>query len=146
MADHLPDDDLVRLRRGGHDYRKVYAAYAEAIAHRGRPTAILAKTVKGWTLGPGVEARNITHQAKKLSEAEVRAFRDRLELPISDEELTAAPDHHAGTDSAEVRYLLERRRALGGPVPRRVISYAPLPSPGPDIDAEVAAGSPSSGS
>ena len=121
MVEHLSDDDLVRLRRGGHDYRKVYAAYAEAIAHRGRPTAILAKTVKGWTLGPGVEARNITHQAKKLTEAELKVFRDRLQLPIPDAKIKDAPYYHPGPGAPEIEYLRERRAALGGPVPRRVV-------------------------
>ena len=90
LVEHLSDDDLAKLRRGGHDYRKVYAAYKAAVEHTGAPTAILVKTVKGWTLGPGVEARNITHQAKKLSEAELKIFRDRLELPIPDEQLKDA--------------------------------------------------------
>ncbi len=81
LVDHLSDDDLTRLRRGGHDYRKLYAAYRAATTTSGAPTVILAHTIKGWTLGPGVEGRNITHQAKKLSEAELRIFRDRLELP-----------------------------------------------------------------
>ena len=94
LVAHLSDDDLTRLRRGGHDIHKVYAAYHAALAHRGAPTVILAKTVKGWTLGAGVEARNITHQAKKLSEAELKVFRDRLELPIPDAKLKDAPYYH----------------------------------------------------
>ncbi len=135
------DDELQRLRRGGHDYRKVYAAYAAALAHRGAPTAILAKTVKGWTLGPGVEARNITHQAKKLSEAELRVFRDRLELPIPDEKLKEAPYYHPGADAPEIRYLLERRRALGGPLPRRVVVPKTLELPADAAFEEFRAGS-----
>ena len=91
MVEHLSDDDLAKLRRGGHDYRKVYAAYRAAVDHKDAPSVILAHTVKGWTLGPGVEARNITHQAKKLNEAELRIFRDRLELPIPDATLKEAP-------------------------------------------------------
>src|SRR4029453_8895172 len=91
LVEHLSDDDLSKLRRGGHDYRKVYAARKAATDYRGAPTVVLAKTVKGWTLGPGVEARNITHQAKKLSEQELKVFRDRLELPIPDEQLKEAP-------------------------------------------------------
>ncbi|MGZ6340666.1 MAG: pyruvate dehydrogenase (acetyl-transferring), homodimeric type, partial [Candidatus Limnocylindrales bacterium] len=117
LVEHLSDDDLQRLRRGGHDYRKVYAAYRAATDYQGAPTAILAKTIKGWTLGPGVEGRNITHQAKKLSEAELRIFRDRLELPIPDARLKEAPYYHPGMDSEEVEYMLERRRALGGSLP-----------------------------
>ena len=141
LAEHLTDDDLAKLRRGGHDYRKVYAAYKAAAEYRGAPTVILAKTVKGWTLGPGVEARNITHQAKKLSEVELRTFRDRLELPIPDERLKDAPYYHPGPDSEEVQYLMERRRALGGELPKRVVRSAPLPAPKPTFDAEFAAGS-----
>ncbi len=141
IVEHLSDDEILKLRRGGHDYRKLYAAYKAATEYRGAPTVVLAKTVKGWTLGPGVEARNITHQAKKLSEVELRVFRDRLELPIPDEQLKDAPYFHPGPDSDEVRYLQERRQALGGPLPRRVVRAAPLPAPGPAVDAEFAAGS-----
>jgi len=141
LVEHLSDDDLAKLRRGGHDYRKVYAAYKAAVEYRGAPTVILAKTVKGWTLGPGVEARNITHQAKKLNEAELRIFRDRLQLPIPDARLKDAPYYHPGPDSDEIQYLNERRRALGGPLPKRVVRSKPLPTPAPGIDAEFATGS-----
>src|SRR6187431_1229987 len=141
LVEHLSDDDLAKLRRGGHDYRKVYAAYKAAVEHTGAPTAILVKTVKGWTLGPGVEARNITHQAKKLSEAELKIFRDRLELPIPDEKLKDAPYYHPGPKSEEVEYLMERRRALGGPLPKRIVRSKPLPPPGPEVDGEFAGGS-----
>jgi pyruvate dehydrogenase E1 component len=102
---------------------------------------ILAKTVKGWTLGPGVEARNITHQAKKLSEQELRIFRDRLELPIPDEQLKDAPYYHPGPDSEEVQYLTERRRVLGGPLPKRTVHPVVLPAPKDTFDKEFAAGS-----
>jgi pyruvate dehydrogenase E1 component len=141
LVKDLSDDDLARLRRGGHDYRKVYAAYRAATEFRGGPSVVLAQTIKGYALGPGVEARNITHQAKKLSEAELRVFRDRLELPIPDDQLHDAPYYHPGPDSQEVRYMLERRRALGGPVPRRVVKAAPLPPPRAEVDAEFASGS-----
>ncbi|HEY3163941.1 MAG TPA: pyruvate dehydrogenase (acetyl-transferring), homodimeric type [Candidatus Limnocylindrales bacterium] len=141
LVEHLSDDDLAKLRRGGHDYRKVYAAYKAATESTGAPTVILAHTVKGWTLGPGVEARNITHQAKKLSEAELKIFRDRLELPIPDAKLKDAPYYHPGPDSEEVQYLRERRRALGGPLPKRVVRSQPLPKPATTIDAEFANGS-----
>ncbi len=141
LAEGLTDDDLTRLRRGGHDYRKVYAAYRAATEHRGAPTVILAKTIKGWTLGPGVEGRNITHQAKKLSEAELRIFRDRLELPIPDERIEEAPYYRPAPDSEEVQYLLERRRALGGSLPKRIVRARPLPAPAPETDAEFAKGS-----
>ena len=142
LVEHLTDDDLAKLRRGGHDYRKVYAAYKSATEFRGAPTVVLAKTVKGWTLGPGVEARNITHQAKKLSESELRIFRDRLELPIPDSALKDAPYYHPGPKSEEVEYLNERRKALGGPLPKRVVRRSPLPAPKPSFDAEFDAGSP----
>ncbi len=141
LVEHLTDDDLARLRRGGHDYRKVYAAYKAATEFKGAPTVILAKTVKGWTLGPGVEARNITHQAKKLSEKELQVFRDRLQLPIPDEKLKDAPYYHPGPTSEEVEYLRERRAALGGSIPKRVVRSKPLPAPGPEVDKEFAAGS-----
>ncbi len=123
------DEEIHNLRRGGHDYRKLYAAYAAAVQPNGRPTVILAKTVKGWTLGSHVEARNITHQAKKMGDEEVRHFRDRLQLPIPDDKLKDVPYYHPGPDSPEVKYLLERRAALGGPSPRRVVSSKPLDLP-----------------
>ena len=131
LVEHLSNDDLRRLRRGGHDSVKVYAAYHAAAHHTGAPTVILAKTVKGWALGPDIEARNATHQIKKMSEAELRAFRDRLELPISDEALAQdlPPYAHPGKDSLEYEYLLERRRALGGELPKRVVTPTPITLP-----------------
>jgi len=141
LVEDMTDDDLSKLRRGGHDYRKVFAAYKAAVEHKGAPTVILAKTVKGWTLGPGVEARNITHQAKKLSEQELKVFRDRLELPIPDDKLKDAPYYHPGPNSEEVQYLVERRRQLGGPLPKRTIHAVQLPAPKPTFDQEFAAGS-----
>ncbi|MCC6618440.1 MAG: pyruvate dehydrogenase (acetyl-transferring), homodimeric type [Chloroflexi bacterium] len=141
LVEHLSDDDLRKLRRGGHDYRKLYAAYAAAVAHTGAPTVILAKTIKGWTLGPGIEGRNVTHQAKKLTAEELRVFRDRLELPIPDEKLKEAPYYHPGPDSPEIRYMLERRRALGGSLPKRTYVPKPLPAPAGDAFAEFFAGS-----
>jgi pyruvate dehydrogenase E1 component len=141
LVEHLADDDLTRLRRGGHDYRKLYAAYRAATEFRGGPTVILAKTIKGWTLGPGVEGRNVTHQAKKLSEAEMMVFRDRLELPIPDAKIKEAPYFHPGPSSEEIQYLLERRRALGGSLPKRIVRAHPLPAAAPEADAEFAAGS-----
>jgi pyruvate dehydrogenase E1 component len=140
LVAHLPDEELPKLRRGGHDYRKVYAAYAAAVAHKGAPVAILAKTVKGWTLGPGIEGRNVTHQAKKLTVDELRVFRDRLELPIPDQQLADAPYFHPGVDSPEIQYMLERRRLLGGAVPRRVVRSAPLPPAADEAYAELFAG------
>ena len=135
------DDEIKALRRGGHDYRKLYAAYHAASQQNGAPTVILAQTVKGWTLGSSVEARNITHQAKKLNEQELRVFRDRLELPIPDETLKDAPYYHPGPDSPEIRYLQERRAALGGPSPRRVVLQKTLTTPGDAVFGEFENGS-----
>jgi pyruvate dehydrogenase E1 component len=135
------DDEIKALRRGGHDYRKLYAAYHAATQQNGAPTVILAQTVKGWTLGSSVEARNITHQAKKLNEQELRVFRDRLELPIPDATLKDAPYFHPGPDSPEIRYLQERRAALGGPSPRRVVLQKTLATPGEAVFGEFENGS-----
>jgi pyruvate dehydrogenase E1 component len=137
LVEHLSDDELTKLRRGGHDYRKVYAAYAAAVSHVGAPVVILAKTVKGWTLGPGIEGRNVTHQAKKLTQDELKIFRDRLELPIPDDQLKEAPYYHPGPDSPEIAYMLERRRQLGGLVPRRLVRAQPLPAAGDAAYAEL---------
>ena len=115
------DDELRRLRRGGHDPAKVYAAYTAACDQHDAPSVILAQTVKGWALGPDFEALNATHQIKKMTEAELRTFRDRLELPITDEALAEElpPYAHPGFDSPEIQYLMERRRTLGGHSPER---------------------------
>jgi pyruvate dehydrogenase E1 component len=123
MVEHLSDDDLRMLPRGGHDYRKLYAAYKMAVEHEGSPTVILAKTIKGWTLGEGIESRNATHQIKKLTPKELRAFRDRLQLPIPDTEIDDGdpPFWHPGSESPEFEYMMSRRRALGGSVPERVV-------------------------
>ncbi len=141
MVEHLTDDQIKGLRRGGHDHRKLFAAYQAARSHQGQPTVVLAQTVKGWTLGPGIEARNITHQAKKLNEAELRTFRDRLELPIPDEQLKDPPYYRPAADSPEVRYLQERRAALGGPLPRRLVVAKPLQVPPPSVFGSFDAGS-----
>ena len=141
MVADKTDEELAGLRRGGHDYRKLYAAYKKATEMNGAPTVILAKTVKGWTLGSSVEARNITHQAKKMGDDEVRVFRDRLELPIPDEQLPEVPYYHPGPDSPEIQYLQQRRAELGGPSPRRVVISKPLETPGDDVYGEFASGS-----
>jgi pyruvate dehydrogenase E1 component len=122
MVEHLSDEDLQKLPRGGHDYRKLYAAYKAATEHTGSPTVILAKTIKGWTLGPDFEARNATHQIKKMKAADFKVFRDRLFLDIPDSDLQGElpPYYHPGTDSPEYEYLMERRRALDGYLPQRV--------------------------
>ena len=140
LVEHLSDDELTKLRRGGHDYRKVYAAYAAAVSHTGAPVVILAKTVKGWTLGPGIEGRNVTHQAKKLTLDELKVFRDRLELDIPDDQLKEAPYYHPGADSPEIAYMLERRKQLGGLVPRRLAQAKPLPAATDAAYAELFAG------
>jgi pyruvate dehydrogenase E1 component len=119
LVAHLSDEELKALRRGGHDMRKVHAAYHAAVNHRGQPTVVLAHTVKGFGVGEGFEASNVTHQMKKLSIDELRVFRDRLKLPIPDSRLDEAPYYHPGPRSPEVAYLQETRRALGGSVPRR---------------------------
>ncbi|PZT74698.1 MULTISPECIES: pyruvate dehydrogenase (acetyl-transferring), homodimeric type [unclassified Streptomyces] len=117
--------------RGGHEARKVYAAYKAALEHKGAPTVILAQTVKGYTLGPGFESRNANHQMKKLDGKQFRAMRDLLELPIPDSRLDEhlVPYAHPGADSPEVRYLQERRAALGGPAPARRVHAVALPTP-----------------
>jgi pyruvate dehydrogenase E1 component len=141
LVAHLSDDDIARLRRGGHDYQKVYAAYDAATQAKGRPTVILAKTVKGWTLGTGVEGRNITHQAKKMTEQELKVFRDRLQLDIPDEKLKDAPYYHPGKKAPEMEYLRERRAALGGAVPRRVVIPKTLELPTDSVYGEFMTGS-----
>jgi pyruvate dehydrogenase E1 component len=132
MVESHTDEQLTRLSRGGHDYRKVYAAFKASREHVGQPTVILAQTIKGWTLGKDFEARNATHQMKKLTKAELKTFRDRLYLEISDKDLEGdlPPYYHPGQDSDEIQYMLERRRALGGFVPCRVNRSKPLQLPG----------------
>jgi pyruvate dehydrogenase E1 component len=142
LVAHLSDRDLQRLRRGGHDPAKVYAAYRAAIEHTDGPTVVLAKTVKGWALGPDFEARNATHQIKKMTEAELKTFRDRLELPIPDAALAddLPPYAHPGFDSEEYRYLAERRRILGGPLPARRTGHVSLDLPGDDAYRDLQSG------
>ena len=115
----VSDDELRKLRRGGHSYHKVYAGYERACTPTGRPTAVLCHTVKGWSLGEGFEGVNVTHQKKKLELEELRQFRDLLELPIADDKLDKAPFYHPGMNSPELEYLRERREQLGGVLPKR---------------------------
>jgi pyruvate dehydrogenase E1 component len=123
LVNHLTDEQLRKLKRGGHDSRKVYAAYHAAVNHKGQPTVILAKTVKGYGLGEAGEGRNISHQQKKLNEKELREFRTRFKIPISDDEVANAPFYKPPEDSPEIKYLLERRKALNGFLPaRRVVA------------------------
>jgi pyruvate dehydrogenase E1 component len=143
MVEHLSDDEIRNLSRGGHDYRKVYAAFKAAQEHVGQPTVILAHTIKGWTLGRDFEARNATHQMKKLTVAELKEFRDRLFLDIPDSALEAElpPYYHPGEDSDEIQYMKERRAALGGYLPRRVVRAKPLTLPGDPVYSELKKGS-----
>ncbi len=145
LVAHLSDEELQSLPRGGHDYRKLFAAYLAATEHEGAPTAILAKTVKGWTLGPEIEARNATHQIKKMTKAQLLTLRNRLflheEIPESDLDADLPPYYRPDPDSKAARYLAERRAALGGPLPRRVVRAEPLPAPAHDGFADLEAGS-----
>jgi pyruvate dehydrogenase E1 component len=131
LVEHMSDKEVWDLSRGGHDYRKVYAAFKAAVEHKGQPTVILAKTIKGWTLGSHFEGRNSTHQMKKLTAEDLAAFRDRLYLPIPDEALdkTLPPYYKPDPDSDEMQYMLERRRQLGGAVPRRRSEFKTLKAP-----------------
>src|SRR6516165_5635210 len=143
MVAHLSDDQLRNLSRGGHDYRKVYAAFKAATEHVVQPTVMLAHTIKGWTLGPDFEARNATHQMKKLTVAELKEYPDRLYLPIPDEALEAElpPYYHPGENSDEIAYMRERRAALGGYLPKRVVRAKPLTLPGDQVYDELKQGS-----
>jgi pyruvate dehydrogenase E1 component len=129
MVAHMTDDDIWRLNRGGHDIQKVYAAYHQAVNHTGRPTVILAKTVKGYGMGEAGEGQNITHQKKKLDEEDLRAFRDRFRIPISDEALADLPYFPPPEDSEELKYLKQRRQQLGGHYPVRRPQTEPLTVP-----------------
>jgi pyruvate dehydrogenase E1 component len=148
MVSHLTDVDLVNLPRGGHDYRKLYAAYKAATDNlgSGAPTVILCKTVKGWTLGPQIEGRNATHQIKKMNAEQLLALRDRLylhdEIPddaIDDEN---PPYFRPREDSVEFQYMMERRRRLGGSIPkRRTAATRPITLPADDVFVELRKGS-----
>jgi pyruvate dehydrogenase E1 component len=125
MAEHLSDEQLEKLRLGGHDPAKVYAAYKAAVEHTGSPTVILARTIKGYGLGEAGEGKNVTHQQKKLNQEELREFRTRFGIPISDEEVAEAPFYRPSEDSPEMQYLHERRRKLGATSP--TVSSTSLP-------------------
>jgi len=141
LVEHMSDEQIASLRRGGHDYRKVFAAYEAATKNTGAPTVILAKTVKGWTLGPSVEARNITHQAKKMSIDDLKYFRDRLQLPIPDADLAEVPYYHPGDMDEAIRYMKWRRETLGGFLPKRVVRRPTLDAPQAKAFDEFASGS-----
>lgn len=142
MVEHLSDEQIERLPRGGHDYRKVYAAFDAATKHTGQPTVILAHTVKGWLLD-SFKGRNATHQMKKLTKDDLKGFRDRLNIPVTDEQIDQdlAPFYHPGADSEEIQYMLARRESLGGSMPHRKVEAKPLTLPGDDAYAELKKGS-----
>jgi pyruvate dehydrogenase E1 component len=129
MVAKMTDEDIWRLNRGGHDPHKVYAAYASAAKHKGQPTVIIAKTVKGYGMGAAGEGQNITHQQKKMGTDDIRKFRDRFNLPISDEQLPEVPFYKPAEDSPEMKYLHERRQALGGYLPLRSKTATPIDIP-----------------
>ena len=140
LVDHFTDNELKKLRLGGHDPAKVYSAFASAVAHRGAPTVVLARTIKGYGLGEGGEGRNVTHQQKKLNEDELRAFRDRFHIPLSDEQIADLPFYVPEGDSPEMVYLNERRAALGGSVPQRVERAVPMDPVSTELFAELREG------
>ena len=145
LVQDMSDQDIWNLKRGGHDYRKVYAAYHAAMEHKGQPTVILAKTIKGYQLGSHFEGRNATHQMKKLALEDLKQFRDSQRIPVSDEQLEdnpyLPPYYHPGPEAPEIRYLLDRRRALGGFVPERRTKTKSLTLPGPDTYKALKKGS-----
>src|SRR5690348_1536650 len=129
MVETYSDEQIHKMLRGGHDPRKVYAAYKAAIDHKGRPTVILAKTIKGYGLGEAGEGRNVTHQQKKMNEHELREFRTRFGVPVSDDQLGSTPFFRPPDGSPEAAYLVERRKALGGPLPERRVKVESLETP-----------------
>ena len=137
LVEGWSDDDIWNLSRGGHDYRKMYAAYKSATETKGQPTVILAKTIKGWTLGSSFEGRNSTHQMKKLSLEDLKEFRDRLHIPISDAQLESdpylPPYYNPGPEDENLAYMMERRRQLGGSLPARREESRPLVLPGDKV-------------
>ena len=141
MVNHLTDDQIRKLLRGGHDPAKVFAAYHAAVNHKGMPTVILAKTVKGYGLGEAGEGRNITHQQKALNERELREFRTRFDIPLADDEVVETPFYRPPLDSAETRYVQARRQALGGFVPERKVKAPALKVPEANDYSEFLKGS-----
>ena len=145
LVENMTDDEIWALKRGGHDYRKLYAAYTAAMEHTGQPTVILAHTIKGYGLGPGFAARNSTHQMKKLKNADLKTLRDSLHIPLTDAQIDAdeylPPYYHPGPDDEAIQYMLERRRVLGGFVPERRTRYTKLNLPGDKAYELLAKGS-----
>jgi len=141
MVEPLPDEALRRLRLGGHDPRKVYAAYKAAVEHKGSPTVILARTIKGYGLGESGEGKNISHQQKKLNEDELREFRSRFGIPLSDDDVAEAPFYRPADDSPEIEYLRNRRTSLGGYTPKRTVRSKPIVADHDELFREFADGS-----
>lgn len=136
MVSHLTDEQLKKMKRGGHDPEKVYTAMKAAVEHKGQPTVILAKTIKGYGLGESGEGKNITHQQKKLNEDELKEFRTRFGIPISDAEIEKVPFYKPADDSAEIKYLKNRRAQFGGPVPERRVVVRPIKTPPEEVFKE----------
>ncbi len=141
LVEHLSDDDIHNLRRGGHDPKKVYNAFKRAVEHTGTPTVILAKTIKGYGLGEAGEGRNVTHQQKKLNDDEMVYFSRRFDIPVSEETVHTASFYKPPEDSPEMRYIQERREALGGSLPARNVPKITIQAPPLDLFAESIAGS-----
>jgi pyruvate dehydrogenase E1 component len=140
MVEHLSDDQLKKLRVGGHDPEKVFHAYRAAVEHKGQPTVILARTIKGYGLGESGEGKNITHQQKKMNEEEIRLFRTRFAIPISDEQIKEMPFYRPDESSPEIKYMRERREALGGYLPSRQAKATPIKAEFGDLFEEFAKG------
>jgi pyruvate dehydrogenase E1 component len=141
MVENYSDEQLEKLQRGGHDPEKVYAAYKAAVEHTGSPTVILAQTIKGYGLGEAGEGRNITHQQKKLNESELRDFRSRFGIPISDDKVDGVPFYKPAEESKEMKYLRERRKELGGFIPKRSTKVQPIKAPPEELFEEFYEGS-----
>ena len=140
MVESMSDEQLRRMRRGGHDPQKVYAAYKAAVEHKGQPTVILAKTIKGYGLGEAGEGKNITHQQKKLNEQELKEFRSRFGIPISDDDVAEAPFYRPDDGSEEIQYLRRRREEQGGFLPKRVVNCPPAKAPPLELFDELLEG------
>ncbi|MDO9635285.1 MAG: pyruvate dehydrogenase (acetyl-transferring), homodimeric type [Paludibacter sp.] len=141
MVSHLTDEQIRKMKRGGHDPEKVFAAYDAAVHHKGQPTVILANTIKGYGLGESGEGKNITHSQKKLNEDELKEFRTRFGIPISDDEVAKAPFYKLPEDSPEMQYLKKHRTNLGGYVPERRVDVRPIKTPPEEVFAEFYEGS-----
>jgi len=142
LVNHLSDEQISKLLRGGHDARKVYAAYKSAMDHKGQPTVILAKTIKGYGLGEAGEGKNISHQQKKMNEKELREFRKRFNIPITDDVIAETPFYRPPADSPEIKYLLKQRKKLGGFLPARIVKPVKLDVPKLEAFGEFFRGSP----